>query len=179
MKKLDEAITTFFNQQDYQSYRRLRDLVSSCKHLSERIWQKFDNAVLIASKSYNTKLAKEAILDLRLVKRRDKKVADAILRGLMSSSRALRQAAWAAVSNRTQAMNLLSHLEQINTKQLMVWEVLMAIDWMANYLRGKRYRERLVKLVRRLEQTPTRSRSLRWKIEDTLYAPMHLNQHRP
>jgi hypothetical protein len=61
----------------------------------------------------------------------------------------------------------------------MIWEVLMAVDVLARYLKGRHDRDRLVRLARWLEQTPTRSASVRWKTRDTLYSPLHLGQTKP
>ena len=54
----------------------------------------------------------------------------------------------------------------------------MAVDQMADYLTSPKDRERLVRFVKKMEVQGTRSPYLAYKIDDTLYCDLHLDQPR-
>ncbi len=76
------------------------------------------------------------------------------------------------------ARMVLSRLEAKPIEEVMVWEVLMAVDWMAHDLTAEKDRQRMVQFVKRMEQRGTRSGLLAFKIDDTLYCDLHLGQPR-
>ena len=113
-----------------------------------------------------------------MVDDRERRKARIICRCLLSRYESVRIAAWSAVSGRSLSHLVLSRLERMPVRELMVWEVLMAIDWMASDLKSKKDRARMVRFVKRMERHGTRSPLLAWKIDDTLYCDLHLNQPR-
>jgi len=182
-RKAEQALEAFLTRSDRRSYRRM--ILSAAAMGRERgipsdLGKRLAEAVLSAAESADCRLAAAGISDVGdFVRGRLRRKADIITRGLLSKYKAVRIASWIAVREGPRLCRLLlSRLEAKPINEVMVWEVLMAVDQMADYLTSPKDRERLVRFVKKMEVQGTRSPYLAYKIDDTLYCDLHLDQPR-
>ena len=182
LTRLERTLNTFLAKQDHHSFVSLLRAQRLAREVPAQLDRRVCDAVFLAAQSSDWRLAAEAIDEFRDIVGALKRTADVLARGLLSKYKSVRIASWGAILCRRYGLRLsrmvLSRLEAKPTAELMVWEVLMAVDQMADYLTSERDRKRLVQFVKRLEAHGTRSYLVEWKIEETLYSDLHLNQPR-
>jgi hypothetical protein len=181
-RRLKQSLDEFMKRRDYRSYRRMIRLSDGCigeGGVPKELATGLQAAVLLAAASPDWRLAQRAISDLCYeVRGAFGRRADIIAGGLLSRYKSVRQSSWVAVGGPRLARMVLSRLEAKPIEEVMVWEVLMAVDWMAHDLTAEKDRQRMVQFVKRMEQRGTRSGLLAFKIDDTVYCDLHLGQPR-
>lgn len=179
---IEHALQQFLRSPTHRSFRPVLDDWWRADTLPPDLGRRMCEAVFQAAESPDWRLARVGIPEMGSIAGGLKRKADIIARGLLSKYESVRIASWGAILCHRYGLRLsrmvLSRLEAKPTAELMVWEVLMAVDQMAEYLTSERDRRRLVQFVKRLEQHGTRSYLVEWKIEETLYSDLHLNQPR-
>lgn len=187
-RKARLAVAEFLRRRDRRSYgEMIRRTAAFYREdgVDEELEAELQEAVLLAAESSDWRVASEAIYDTHFdVRGEFARRADIIARGLVSRYESLRQSSWAAVDSRPLARLVLDRLEARPTKEVMVWEVLTAVDSMLRYLTSKKDRARLVCFVARMEplvdtlRPGRRSSFFAWKLDETLHGERFLNQPR-
>ena len=179
---IEHALEQFLRSPSYRSFRPILDYWGRAHTLPPDLGHRMCDAVFQAAESPDWRLARVGIPEMGSIAGGLKRKADIIARGLLSKCESVRVASWGAITCSRHGLRLsrmvLSRLEAKPTPELMLWEVLMAVDQMADHLTARRDRQRLVHFVKRLEAHGTRSYLVEWKIEETLYSHLHLNQPR-
>jgi len=187
-RKARRAVQEFLRRQDRRSYARMIRVTSAwCSEggADRDLEADLRDAVLLAAESPDWRVAAQAIPDMELDARRAlARRADIVASGLVSRYESVRQSSWPAVDGLRLARLVLDRLEARPIREVMVWEVLMAVDNMLRYLIGAKDRDRVARFVKRMEslvgQLPRGKRSslLAWKIDQTMHAERFLNMPR-
>jgi hypothetical protein len=174
-----DAIATFLERRDYRSCHRMIWAFSADRMTvppSAALTRRLAEAILLAAESPDWRVAAEGFFGLDSVPGHLARKADLITRGLLSRYKSVRCRAYCSLGGPRLARMVLSRLEALPIEDVVTWDVLMAIDDMTDYLPSPADRARLVRFVKRLEAHGTRSFYVSWKIDETLYSDLHLNQ---
>jgi hypothetical protein len=143
--------------------------------LSADLSARLDEAVWYAVESAEWRLRAAGIDELCNLTGSLTRKADAIVSGLLAKQESVRCASWGAIDGVRLSRIVLSRLESMEPSKLLIFEVLMAVDQMAEKLADQAWRDRLIALVRKIEGRRSRSGTVRWKIGETLYSHLHFD----
>ena len=170
--KLAQYLDAFLAKRDYRTYSKVLQeayrillVPESNKLLAERLAQAF----FVAVDSPDRRLIARALKSTYIISRGNaKRIAEVITRNLCSSYKSLREAAVAAVCDRSVIKSLLPQLEKTAPRELLHPQLCTAVEEMWCYHGDEQMRERLSRLVKKLQAEPGQA-ALKQELATTLH----------
>ena len=173
--RLEEALNAFHIKRDRRAFTRMIARVARLDPIPRDLSRALDEAILLAGELPDWRLRCAALDELGSVPGHLTRKAGIVVDSLLSPYPSVRERAWFPLGGLRLCRALLRRLEARPPADLLRFEVLMAVDQMADRLTAPRDRQRLIGFVKRLQAQPVRSPSVRWKIADTLHSELHLS----